>query len=159
MTKLYSIHCQEFHHSNTNRRLAMNVAGSQTHCLFKKIKHPAIECFVKKCPFWIFVLKLIKRFQKQLPIRGIQPPPALLDYPSGLSFYWNKMTFSKNNFISFLIPNEVYGKKSEFDRENESNRNEYNALRRSLLWNTKFGIKLLKIKTSIFPDFPWVHFF
>ena len=46
---------------------------------FRKIKHPGIGHFVKKCPFFKkkTCLNLIKSSHKQ-------PPPALLDYPTAL---------------------------------------------------------------------------
>ena len=107
---------------------------------------------------------------KKLPIKWIQPPPALLDYP--VANYWNKELFSKNNLIQFFILNKQFLSFSYFfarnifiyfvhlvltyNHENKLNRNVHNTLRRNFFWNTWLQIKLSQIKNFYFSIFLWI---
>ena len=60
--------------------------GMDSVSLFQEEKLPADSTLCKKCPFpeKLFFLNLNQKCQKQLLIRGIQPLPAPLAYPSAL---------------------------------------------------------------------------
>ena len=76
---------------------------------FRKIKHPGIGHFVKKCPFFK-KKKLVLIWLKAL-INNLHLPFWIIPLPFCLkkvSFYWSEELFSKNNLIPFFILNKQF---------------------------------------------------
>ena len=105
---------------------------------FRKIKHPGIRRFVKSALFEkkkFFFLISMKLIKKELPIREDSTSTC----PSGLS----KCPFVKQRCDLWDIWQICYKIENVNCDKKELNRNNYNTLRRSLLWNTCLQIKTL----------------